>query len=343
MRSKTSSPVATGRLAEQTHGGIPGIVAALEQPAPIGRQRQGHPGGRRQRAGQMDYGGVGGDHEIEILDQCGRVDHRRFQVEALRQIFDRKAGFRQLLQPVPLLQAHQAHSGNFCQGREVGQRNGAGPIAAVLRIALPMDADPERRAVAAEAIAPGADEGLVGGQIGDVGGNRIEVGLEDARQREQRRLHVDGRRRLSFVEEGHARQIEVRARLEDRNPARRAGDDDFCAALLHQGSVADELQRIAQALLVQKQDCASFERRAVPDGFVPQPLAPVPFASAIRTRAILRRICQTTTASWPDCGAWSRARVRCAALRRTWPARRRRRLDHPTACRGCRALRRSRA
>ncbi len=192
--------------------------------------------GAASAAGQMDYGGVGGDHEIQILDQCGRIDHRCFQVEALRQIFDRKADFRQLLQPVPLLQTYQAHSRNFCQGREVGQRNGTGPVAAVLRIALPMNADPERRAVAAEAISPGADEGLVGGQIGDVGGNRIEVGLEDARQREQRRLHVDGRRRLSFVEEGHARQIEVRARLEDRNPARRAGDDDFAPRFCTRGA-----------------------------------------------------------------------------------------------------------
>jgi hypothetical protein len=65
-------PAAAFILPEQARGRIPGAVLAIQQPAPVGNERQQHPDRLAERAGKMGDTGVHRDDEIEIADQgCG--------------------------------------------------------------------------------------------------------------------------------------------------------------------------------------------------------------------------------------------------------------------------------
>ncbi len=64
-------PVAVPRLSEQPHGRVPGAVAAREQPAPVGRERQKGPHRLVERAREVNERRVGGNYQIEIGDGRG--------------------------------------------------------------------------------------------------------------------------------------------------------------------------------------------------------------------------------------------------------------------------------
>ncbi len=71
-RAITSAQSSPCFLAEQAHGRIPGIVLAVEQPAPIGHPRQQHPDRLAERAGKMRDRRVDRDDQIERADGAGR-------------------------------------------------------------------------------------------------------------------------------------------------------------------------------------------------------------------------------------------------------------------------------
>jgi hypothetical protein len=125
--------------------------------------------------------------------------------------------------------------------------------------ALPGDADLEA-GTGGQLPAPAFDQGGIGAEVGDGGGDGTQVGAEDQRQAQQRRVDVERRQGVAL-----GRQA-VDARAGPQQPEQRplAGDDDGQAALLDEGGVADELQGVAQALLGVQQDRLTQERSAVP-------------------------------------------------------------------------------
>lgn len=72
-------PVAGSRLPEETHGGIPRCVGALEHPAPIWIVRQQHPHGIAQRSRKMSHRSA---HRYEQVQRgqrgVGIAELRRF-------------------------------------------------------------------------------------------------------------------------------------------------------------------------------------------------------------------------------------------------------------------------
>ncbi len=60
-------------LPEQAHGRIPGIVLAMEHPAPIRHRGQQHPDRLAERAGKMRDRRVDGDDEVERADRAGSI------------------------------------------------------------------------------------------------------------------------------------------------------------------------------------------------------------------------------------------------------------------------------
>ena len=85
MRAMHVRPVLALVLAEQPHGRVPGIILAVEHPAPIGHPRQQHPDRLAERAGEMRDRGVDRDHQIERGDGAGGVGEI---LEFGRKIFD---------------------------------------------------------------------------------------------------------------------------------------------------------------------------------------------------------------------------------------------------------------
>ena len=65
------SPIATRLLAEEPRRRIPRAVLALEEPAPIGNERQHDPNPLAHGAGEMSDRRVDGNDEVEIGDGAG--------------------------------------------------------------------------------------------------------------------------------------------------------------------------------------------------------------------------------------------------------------------------------
>ena len=93
----------------------------------------------------------------------------------------------------------------------------------------------------------------IGVQVWYVGGHCLEHRAEKCRQAHQRRLHVEIGQRLCF---GY-QLIDAGARAEEIQEHAGALDHDPAAALFHHRGVADELDRVAQALLGIEQDGAA--------------------------------------------------------------------------------------
>jgi len=65
-------PVSGGGLAEETRTRVPGSAGAVLHPAPVGLPGQEKPERFSECSGEVGYGGVGGDDEVERGDSgCG--------------------------------------------------------------------------------------------------------------------------------------------------------------------------------------------------------------------------------------------------------------------------------
>ena len=62
-------PVIGGGLADEAHGGVPGGIGAVEEPAPIGGVGQEGAGALAECAGQVGHGRIDGNDQIEIGHQ----------------------------------------------------------------------------------------------------------------------------------------------------------------------------------------------------------------------------------------------------------------------------------
>src|SRR5437899_628203 len=137
-------PIAKPWLAKEAQGRIPGAVLTVEQPAPVGRKRQGRPGGDAESAGQMSEDRVTGDHEVDGRHEGGGVHERAgVLIELIREVGNGKTDLTQLLTARTFLQTDKPHARHAGQRREAGQRDRAPVILAIQAAPLPGDADLE--------------------------------------------------------------------------------------------------------------------------------------------------------------------------------------------------------
>ena len=104
-----------------------------------------------------------------------------------------------------LLEADEPDVRDCGKRRESGKRGGARHIHLGIGIALPGDADLE--AVAAKPGRPFRGQGRIGLDIGHARRDRIEAGLEGARQAEQMHLVIEALAGLRFGNDPHAGHI----------------------------------------------------------------------------------------------------------------------------------------
>ncbi len=189
-----AAPVTERGLAEQAGGRIPRAVFAVQQPAPIGIERQQQPHRLAQHRRQMGDRRVHRDDQIQVGDQCGGVG-KIAQFAAVvgdvpAPLQNQPVGFPQLF-----LQADELQRADR-QPAEFGQRYRAVVVVSVRGVARPRQAD-TRQLLVAQSGLPCADAARVGAQINPLGRNRLQPGLEGQRQAQQRALAVKGRQRFA--------------------------------------------------------------------------------------------------------------------------------------------------
>ena len=173
-------PVLALFLAEQPHGRIPGIVLAIEQPAPVGHPRQQHPDRLAQRAGDMRNRRVDGDDEVERADGGGGIDK---VLERRREILDRRFAFQffQIGRARAVLQARERRARDGKERSEHRQIERTAGVVDMIRVARPDDADPQAFHFCKPRV-PALLRLRRRAQIGNLSRNGFEPRLENARQ-----------------------------------------------------------------------------------------------------------------------------------------------------------------
>ncbi len=253
-------PVARVLLAEQAHGGIPGSVFAILQPAPVTHQGNAHPDGNTQGARQVGQGAVAADHQVEVAHH--RRDLDKLAIQPATQIGDGKLTGQlfQLLDSLAQLQAEQTHVVYLGQRSKTTQGHGAQGIIGMFGVALPDDADLEH-AQAGPFPLPGLNPSWIGMQIGRFARNALQFRAQEVRQTQQRCMHVVGRQRAL------ARQdlVDARTGTKEADQRGRTDQQDGASVGLDQGSVPHKLERVADALLAVQQDGLAGQAGAVPE------------------------------------------------------------------------------
>ena len=186
-----------------------------------------------------------GGHAREIAQAAAQVKHRRTMGDLC-----------QLLGAGSCLQADELHTAQAGQGSKLLQRYRAHGILAMIRIALPADADFDPRVLAelAAQCSPARDR-----QRGRAtGGQRGERNPENRRQTQQGCLDIT----ITWGQRSPKRDNSIDAGTFMKNPQQRprTRQHDPAASCLHERCEADELHRIPEALLGVKQDGSSMQR-----------------------------------------------------------------------------------
>jgi hypothetical protein len=208
--SEYALPISSLVLPEQPHRRIPGTVAAIQQPAPVGNEGDRDPDGNSQSPGQVGDGRITGDHQVQIHQHGGRV-HEVFQTAA--QVRDRKpvGNLCNCSTPAPFAgsEAGLRHGGP--SGSKQLERNRAITIVdgfvGLPRQAMPI-LKPASRPVPAASVLPGPGRRKVRDRCGYVPRDRVE----DAGQAQQRSLDVESRQFLSLSHQ----PIDARATSQER-------------------------------------------------------------------------------------------------------------------------------
>ena len=203
---------------------------------------------------------VAHDDEVELGNGSrgiGEVGDRRVEVgdQGIA-----SAG-RQLGHSLALLQAEQADVGDAQQFEELLEGERTVAVVAMARAAAPHDTDLEAARERLEQLlqarlAPGIDL-----QVGDIGRDRLKASLEDARHREQWQESLE--RRQGVAADDHL--VDAVEPGEQGFQSLAAFDHEALAARPDHGRIADELDRVAVALLGRQHD------RAVDPASVPLP------------------------------------------------------------------------
>ena len=209
----------------------------------------------------MRQGRVHGDDEIEIHHCRGGVSQVRAdvvgQVRPLSQLFAAWAR----------LQAEQFHAGKRGQRSEMAQRDRTPAIAGVARDCLASRCPPNREKGRGESgrrgdsLPPAFDQNRVGMNIRNIGRNGCNrMSCPASRGRLRSSVHVETWQGIADND-----PIQAIAARQQRCQSRRAQENRRAARLLDLPGVADELDRIADALLGVQKNRPAMKRRAVPE------------------------------------------------------------------------------
>src|SRR5208283_5134227 len=124
------------------------------------------------------------------------------------------------------------------------QRDGPLPISLMRGTPLPANADSDAGPLL-QLVSPLTDAHRIGEQVRYRRRYRGEVALEDRRQAQQGRLHIDVRLQRAWED----KPIDTGAALQKRQHLAGALEHDPAAAFLDERGVADELDGVSQALL----------------------------------------------------------------------------------------------
>ena len=185
-----------------------------------------------------------------------------------------------LIQSIDRLNADEPHSREIGDGRQLGQRERPEPIHRILQASLPGDAYQQRspipRLVAvppragsegvrtdrgAKGLTPTFHDERLGREIRDLIRHRALGRAEDRRQAHERGMDLAARHGGGAVE----RQVDAGASRDDPEQPGLRGDEDQAAAFLDPRGIADELERVAVALLGVQQDGPAVELLAAPE------------------------------------------------------------------------------
>lgn len=255
-----AGPVAIRRLAEKAHGGVPGRIAPVEHPAPIGGVGEEDPGRSCQRAGKVGYDGIDADNKVEGGHQGSGVGE---VMKFVGPIDQREGGG--LGGGGTFLETHEVKAGTLSQGSKRGERKGTLAIPGVGGVAAPGQADGCAGSKLRQPLLPAEDIGRIGMEIG--GGTRqgFHGRVEEEGKACQRKLEVKRRERCALAD--HLRH--TGRRLRQAHGRRRARDQHASDARGGHGGKADELEGIAEALFGMKQERLARRRAAIPARLAP--------------------------------------------------------------------------
>ena len=213
----------------------------------------------------MGHRGIDGDHHIQGGNGGGGVGK---VVQMGRSVEERRiamAQHRQFFRPRILLQTDHRQTGKIQKARELVGRHGAHPIVFMFGPPAPDDADFQTRQFF-EAFAPFRHFAALGLQIAHRSGNIGQVGFQQQRQAEHGVLKMitpgilGARHDRDSLADGGAQGLDFLGNMNHRLAPQR----------LDIQRIADELDIVAQSLLVMHDDGFAFQR-----------LHPVPFRTGI--------------------------------------------------------------
>jgi hypothetical protein len=196
-----------------------------------------------------------GQHRRRVHERARLLVQLRSQLQHIP-VFGRLV---KLLGARTLLETDQAHARHTGQRGEVTQADGAMAVVAVASTALPGDADCEA-GHRPQSFTPPAQQARLGRQVGNSRGDVVVGGAEQGGQAQQRTLYGEVGQRLTA---GH-QAIDPGEAAQQRQQAGAGLDQDDAAPRLHEGSVAEELQGVAQSLFGVEQDGLAVQTRAIP-------------------------------------------------------------------------------
>nr|WP_231913048.1 hypothetical protein [Sterolibacterium denitrificans] len=276
---KHPPPIIDCTLPHQSRRGIPRAVRSPRQPAPAGIKTQQHPHRLAHRTRKMRDRRIDGNDQIKVVDQCGRIGKIG---KLLRQIDDSGAFPARVLQITQLpgarrilLQTVERHAGQSSKRFQLSQRHIATGIVftkigmACMNAGLPGQADTQAIRFPKTRL-PGSPLAWIGRQVGQTCGNALQRRPEFQRQAHQGTVKIDRRQCFPFGKDLDP-AIQTAQQLHQR---RLHLQEDFGATRCNEGSIAAELQSVAQALLRMQQYPPAFQFliamparcRILPDG-----------------------------------------------------------------------------
>jgi len=135
-----SGPVAGVWLAEEAGGGVPGGGERVLHPAPVGLPGKEEPEGLAECSGEVGYGGIGGDYQVESLDKGGGVGEVAVVFAGVDRLkWGGKLGY--LRSGWAFLEGDPLDARLLEQGEEGLEVGGAFAVCGVVGVAYPAEAD----------------------------------------------------------------------------------------------------------------------------------------------------------------------------------------------------------
>ena len=207
----------------------------------------------------MRNGGVDGNNEVEIRHDSGGVhESAGASVEIVAERLDAEPSTLDLLGSEALLQADETHALNRGERGEARKRRRAGHIEGGVGISLPGDADLE--AMPPQPFGPFTGARRFRLQVGNVGGDGAQPGLEGARQAEEMDLVIEPLGRIGLRHKAHARNL-----AEKLDHVREAFDRSVGATSGEHRKVAGEHERVAVSRLLKDEELLAGDVLAIPN------------------------------------------------------------------------------